>query len=70
MMKTKVKNIKSERPYFFKKFKTYTPEEILAAGGPAIFGKLTGFDPKKLYHLKGEPLTQEDYQKAMKMLTK
>ena len=60
----------SEKPYFFKKFKTYTVEEILAAGGTTAFGKLTGYDPKKLYRLKGKPLSDKDYQKAIKMLTK
>lgn len=43
---------KINRP-FFKKFKTYSTAEIIAAGETTAFGKLTGFDPKKLYHLKG-----------------
>lgn len=59
-----------EKPYFFKKFKTYTAEEILAAGGTTAFSKLTGYDPKKFYHLKGTPLSDEDFEKASKMLTK
>ena len=65
-MKTKA----TEKPYLLKKFKTYTAEEILAAGGTTAFGKLTGYDPKKLYQLKGEPLPDEDFYKAIKMLTK
>ena len=60
---------KIERP-FFRKIKTYTAEEIIAAGGTTEFGKLTGYDPKKLYHLGGEPITEEEYQKALKMLRK
>ncbi len=59
-----------EKPYFFKKFKTYSAEEILAAGGTTAFSKLTGYDPKKLYHLEGTPLSDEDFEKATKMLTK
>ncbi len=66
----KAKTISKEKPYFFPKFKSYDPEEILAAGGTTAFAKLTGYDPKKFYHLKGEPLSDEDYQKAIKMLTK
>lgn len=64
------KAIEQEAPYFFKKFKTYDVEDILAAGGTTAFGKVTGYDPKKLYNLKGQPLSEEDYQKALKMLTK
>jgi hypothetical protein len=60
----------TEKPYFFKKFKTYTAEEILSAGGTTAFSKLTGYDAKKLYHLQGEPLSDKDYQIAIKMLTK
>ncbi|MCA4893743.1 MAG: hypothetical protein ING84_01935 [Cytophagales bacterium] len=66
----KAKTTSKEKPYFFPKFKSYDPEDILAAGGATAFGKLKGYDPKKLYHLKGEPLSEDDYQKAIKMLTK
>ena len=59
-----------EHPYFFKKFKTYNAEDILAAGGTTAFGKITGYDAKKLYHLEGETLPEKEYQKAIKMLTK
>ncbi len=65
-----MKNIIVEKPHFFKKFKTYTAEEILAAGGTTAFSKLTGYDLKKLYHLQGEPLSNADYQKAINTLTK
>ena len=65
-MKTAIR----EKPYFFKKIKTYTAEEILAAGGTTAFAKQTGYDPKSLYHLEGEPLSDEDYKKAIKMLRK
>lgn len=53
---------------FFKKFKTYSAAEIIAAGGTTEFGKITGFDPKKLYHLGGEPLSDEDVEVALKDL--
>jgi hypothetical protein len=66
----KMRTAIAEKPYFFKKFKTYTAEEILAAGGTTAFGKLTGYDPQKLYHLKGTPLSDEDFEKASKMLRK
>lgn len=65
-----MKVINKEHPHFFKKFKTYSAEEILAAGGTTAFGKITGYDPKKLYHLVGESLSEEEYIKAVSMLTK
>ena len=36
-----------EQPYFFKKFKTYNAEDILAAGGTTAFGKskIIGLEP-------------------------
>jgi hypothetical protein len=58
---------KNKQP-FFKKFKTYSAAEIIAAGGATAFGKLTGFDYRKLYNLGGEPLTDEDLQAALKDL--
>ena len=64
------KTTEKESTYFFKKFRTYDVEDILAAGGTTALGKQTGYDPKKLYHLKGQTLSEEDYQKALKMLTK
>lgn len=65
-----MRTVTVEKPYFFKKFKTYTAEEILAAGGTTAFSKLTGYDPKKFYHLQGTPLSDEDFENATKMLTK
>jgi hypothetical protein len=56
------------RSPLFKKFKTYSAAEIIAAGGTTAFGELTGFDPKKLYHLTGEPLTDEQLEAALKDL--
>jgi hypothetical protein len=38
-VKTKT-TAKTERPYFFPRFQTYDPKEILAAGGATAFGKL------------------------------
>ena len=59
--------IKDESP-LFKKFKSYSAAEIIAAGGTTEFGKLTGFDPKKLYHLEGEAITDKELQEALKSL--
>lgn len=60
--------VKKTKHHFFKKFKTYSAAEIIAAGGTTAFGKLTGFDPKKLYNLGGKPLTDEDVEVALKDL--
>lgn len=54
-----------DRPLLFKKFKTYSAAEVIAAGGAAAFGETTGFDAKKLYHLPGEALTDEDLSAAL-----
>jgi hypothetical protein len=59
--------IKKER-FLFKKFKTYSAAEIIAAGGATEFAKLTGHDPKKLYHLGGEHINDEDLINALKDL--
>ena len=56
--------IDDQRP-FFKKFKTYSAEEIIAAGGATAFAKLTGHDPKKLYNLGGEPITDEELEAGL-----
>jgi hypothetical protein len=56
-------------PFLFKKLKTYKPEEILAAGGPEAFAKLTNYDPKALYHFEGERLSEDDYLKAVALLS-
>ena len=58
---------KNKQP-LFKKFKTYSAAEIIAAGGTTAFARLTGHDPKRLYNLGGEPLTEEDLQAALKDL--
>jgi hypothetical protein len=59
-----------KQPYFLKLPKTYTAEEIIAAGGTTAFGKQTGYDPKKFYDLKGEGLSNEEIEQALKMLLK
>lgn len=56
--------IDDQRP-FFKKLKTYSAEEIIAAGGATAFGKLTGFDASKLYNLGGEPITDEELEDGL-----
>ena len=53
---------------FFKKFKTYSASEVIAAGGTTAFARLTGHDPKRLYHLGGERITEEDLKNALKDL--
>lgn len=59
----------TNKPYIFKKVKTYSAEEIIAAGGTTAFGKLTGHTPERLNDIPlGEPLTEEEYKKALKML--
>ncbi|MBO0929590.1 hypothetical protein [Fibrella aquatilis] len=60
----------SEKSYFFKKLKTYTAEEIIAAGGTTAFGKVTHYDREALNRLDGEPLTEEEYQQAIEQLSK
>jgi hypothetical protein len=59
--------VKKER-FLFKKFKTYSASEVIAAGGATEFAKLTGHDPKKLYHLGGEHINDEDLINALKDL--
>ena len=59
--------IKNERP-LFKKFKSYSAAEIIAAGGTTEFAKLTGHDPKRLYHLGGEHINDKDLRNALKDL--
>lgn len=65
-MKTKIKT----KPYFLKLPKTYTAEEIIAAGGTTAFGKQTSYDPQKLYDIQGEGLSDEEINQALKMLSK
>ncbi len=61
-MKTATKN--TDLP-FFKKFKTYSAAEIIAAGGTTAFARLTGHNPKKAFKLKGEPLSEEQFEAAL-----
>ncbi|GAB2585334.1 hypothetical protein [Spirosoma areae] len=56
------------RPPLFKKFKTYSAAEIIAAGGATEFSKLTGHDPKRMYNLGGEALSEEEFEAALKDL--
>jgi hypothetical protein len=50
---------------FFKKFKTYSASEVIAAGGASEFARLRGHNPKRLYKLKGEHLSEEDFNNAL-----
>lgn len=59
-----------EKPYLFRQFKTYSVEEIIAAGGTTAFGRLSHYDPAKLLELKGESLTEDEYRQALALLTK
>lgn len=49
----------------FKKFKTYSSSDIIAAGGTALFAQLTGHNPKKMYHLSGERLSEQEFEAAL-----
>ena len=64
-MKTPLKNTSIQR---FKKFKTYSAAEIIAVGGTAAFARLTGHDPKKVFQLKGEPISDLEFEAALKDL--
>lgn len=57
----------TNRP-LFKKVKTYSAAEIIAAGGTSAFARLTGHDSKRLYKIKGEPITEDDLKAALKDL--
>lgn len=57
---------KTVRPFL--KNLSHTPAEIMAAGGTTQFARLTGHDAKRMYHLEGESLTDEELQKALKDL--
>jgi hypothetical protein len=57
-----------DKPYFFQKLKTYTAEEIIATGGTTAFGLVSNYDPQELYQLTGEPLSEEEYQRALKQV--
>ena len=59
---------KHKKQVFFKKFKTYSASEVIAAGGTTAFARLTGHNPKRLYHLGGERITEEDLKNALKDL--
>ncbi len=59
-----------QRSSVFKKLKTYTAEEIVRAGGTTNFAILTRYDTKKMYQIKGEALSDEDFKKAITMLSK
>jgi hypothetical protein len=58
-------------PYIFKKIKTCSAEEILKAGGTTEFGKKTGYNSEMLKNIPiGSILTEQEYQDALKKLTK
>jgi hypothetical protein len=61
-MKTATKN--NDLP-FFKKFKSYSAAEVIAAGGTTAFARLTGHNPKNLFKLKGERLSEEEFEAAL-----
>lgn len=50
---------------FFKKFKSYSAGEIIAAGGTTAFARLKGHDPKKLRNLEGERLSEAEFEAAL-----
>ena len=61
-------NPRNSKKFVFKRFKTYSAAEIMAAGGSSAHARLTGHDPRKLYELKGEPISEEDFQAALEDL--
>jgi hypothetical protein len=62
-MKTQIKN---STQLIFKKFKSYSASEIIASGGTSAFARLTGHNPKNLYNLGGEPISEEDFEAALR----
>lgn len=67
-MKAQIATQKQADLKFFKKFKTYSAAEIIAAGGTTEFAKLTGYDHEKLFNLSGEPLTDKELDAALEDL--
>ncbi|HAK75835.1 MAG TPA: hypothetical protein DCR35_05850 [Runella sp.] len=65
-MKTKT----GSKVYFLKTPRTYSAEEIIAGGGTTNFGRQTGYNPKKLYEIKGKGLSEDEVSQALKMLSK
>jgi hypothetical protein len=56
--------------YQFKTIKTYKPEEIMAAGGATQWNKGGESTFTNFKTLKGLNLTDDEFQKALSMLTK
>lgn len=53
-----------------RKFRVYSPEEIMAAGGAETFARRVGHDPRKVQEtaLPGEPLSARDHEEAVEYL--
>ncbi len=54
-----------------RKFRVYSPEEIMAAGGAEQFARRTGHDPRKVQEtpLPGEPLSEQEHAEALRYLS-
>jgi len=68
-MKPKTSTTENE-PYKFKELRSYSVEEIFAAGGPTAFGRMRGQNNKTLIEaLKNspipEPFTDEEWDDLM-----
>lgn len=66
-------NTKSTSSRLFRSHKTYSPEEILAAGGATAFGRKSGKDNRKLIETlssspKAEPFTDKEWEDTLKQL--
>lgn len=53
-----------------RKFRVYSPEEIMAAGGAEPFARRVGHDPRKVQEtpLPGEPLSEREHEEALQYL--
>ena len=53
-----------------RKFRVYSPEEIIAAGGADMFARQVGHNPCKVREtpLPGEPLSDRDHEEALRYL--
>lgn len=53
-----------------RKFRVYSPEEIIAAGGAEKFARRVGHDPRRVQEtpLPGEPLSERDHEEALRLL--
>lgn len=53
-----------------RKFRVYSPEDIIAAGGAEKFARRVGHDPRKVQEtpLPGQPLSEREHKEALQYL--